>query len=353
MSWNMGLGPSPFFINDTSIKQMDGSIRMLGVARIVCHHAHRRAGAVQRPQQLHDRFAVRRVEVSCRLVGEQDRGIAHHRARDRDPLLLAPGELHRVMLRAMHHTDLLERLLHPLRALPSRHATVGERQLDILGDGEIADQIEGLEHEADPPVADSGSLGRRQVGHRLVLEQVAPVARRIEQTEDGEERRLAASRRAVDRDVLALADLEVHVRERVRFDLVGEEDLADTLQLNERRTVSGHWFSPEDCESGLYSYRRATIGSTRAARREGMMLAATVTPSSSSATNPKTSGSCGDSWNNSGPSHCPPASAITTPITIPTVAILSPSLSTSLTRSFCWAPRAARTPSSCERCATL
>src|SRR5229473_8142136 len=147
-----------------------------------------------------------------------------------------------------HHADrrpgAVERLPHPLRALSSRHAAVRERQLDIFGDGEIADQVEGLEHEADPPVADAGSLRRREIRHGLVLEQVAPVARRIEQAEDGEERRLAASRRAVDRDVLALADLEVHVGERVRLDLVGEEDLADTLQLNERRTVTGHRVSP-------------------------------------------------------------------------------------------------------------
>src|SRR6266576_1503928 len=340
-------------VHDAAVEQVDRSIGVLRVARIVRHHAHRRAAAVQRPQQVHHRLAVTGVEIPRWLVGEQDRRVTHDRAGDRDSLLLAPGELHRVMLRAMHHADPLERLLHAFGALPARHAAIGERQLHILGDGEVADQIEGLEHETDPPVADSGALGRRQVGHRLVLEQVAPVARRIEQTEDGEERRLAAPGGTIDRDVLAFADLEVHVRQRVRLDLVGEEDLADTLQLNERRTITGHWFSPGDYESGLYSYRRATIGSTRAARREGMMLAATVTPSSSSATNPKTSGSCGDSWNNSGPSHCPPASAITTPITIPTVAILSPSLSTSLTRSFCWAPRAARTPSSCERCATL
>src|SRR5439155_24994757 len=129
-------------------------------------------------------------------------------------------------------------------ALSPRHATVGERQLDVLGDGEVADQIEGLEHEADTAVADARPLRRCQVGHRLVLEQVAPVARRVEQAEDGEERRLAAPRRAVDRDVLALADLEVHVRERVRLDLVGEEDLADTRELNEWRTIAWHRISP-------------------------------------------------------------------------------------------------------------
>src|SRR5437868_1841724 len=82
-----------------------------------------------------------------------------------------------------------------------------------------------------------GSFCRREVGDRLVLQQVAAIARRIEQAEDGEERRFAASRRTIDRDVLALADLEVYVRERMRLDFVGEKDLADALELNERRTI--------------------------------------------------------------------------------------------------------------------
>src|SRR2546425_10485376 len=102
-----------------------------------------------------------------------------------------------------------------------------------------------------------------------------------------------------------------------------------------------------------HSYLKATIGSTRAARREGTKLASTVTPSSTTVTNPKTSGSCGDSWNNSGLSQWPPARAITTPITIPAAPSDKPSSTTSLTRSRCCAPRAARTPSSWVRCETV
>src|SRR5207245_2808792 len=99
-----------------------------------------------------------------------------------------------------------------------------------------------------------------------------------------------------------------------------------------------------------HSYLRATIGSTRAARREGMKLATTVTPSSATVTNPKTRGSCGDSWNRRGPSQLPAASAITTPITMPAAPSVKPSLTTSLTKSCCCAPSAARTPSSWVRC---
>src|SRR5947207_1759889 len=102
-----------------------------------------------------------------------------------------------------------------------------------------------------------------------------------------------------------------------------------------------------------YSYLKATIGSTRAARREGTKLASAVTPSSTTVTNPKTRGSCGDSWNNRGPSQLHPARAITTPMTIPAAPSDKPSLTTSFTKSRRCAPSAARTPSSWIRCDTL
>ena len=57
-----------------------------------------------------------------------------------------------------------------------------------------------------------------------------PLGRRVEQAQDREQRRLAAARGPGDRDVLALADLEVDVGERVRLDLVGVEDLAQPLE---------------------------------------------------------------------------------------------------------------------------
>src|SRR5207247_10187186 len=41
------------------------------------------------------------------------------------------------------------------------------------------------------------------------------------------------------RDVVALFDLEMHVRERMGLDLVGVEDLLDALEPNER-AVAGH-----------------------------------------------------------------------------------------------------------------
>src|SRR5258705_2031622 len=220
---------------------MNRSVGVLRVARIVRDHANRRPSAVQGPEQLHDRFAVGRVQVPCRLVREQDRGVTNDRPGHRDALLLASRQLYRIVLGAVRHPDLFERLLYPLGALRPRHAPIGERQLDILGDGEIADQVERLEHEPDAPIADTGPVGRRKIRHRMGFEQVAPLARRVEEAEDREERRLAAPGGTVDRDVFAFANHEMDVGERVRLDFIGEEDLLDALELNEgRSTITRH-----------------------------------------------------------------------------------------------------------------
>jgi len=41
----------------------------------------------------------------------------------------------------MRHADALERRFHALLALGRLHPAVGERQLDVLEDGEIANQL--------------------------------------------------------------------------------------------------------------------------------------------------------------------------------------------------------------------
>ena len=58
----------------------------------------------------------------------------------------------------------LERVDHALLALLRAHAVaVRQRQLDVLEDREVADQVERLEDEADLPVADARALRRVEV----------------------------------------------------------------------------------------------------------------------------------------------------------------------------------------------
>ena len=59
---------------------------------------------------------VVRVEVTGRLVGEQDRRVVHQRARDGDALALTAGQLVRPVIHAVAELHALERFLRA--ALP-------------------------------------------------------------------------------------------------------------------------------------------------------------------------------------------------------------------------------------------
>ena len=59
---------------------------------------------------VHDLVGGLRVEVAGRLVGQQDRRVVDQRARDRHALLLAAGELARVVVLAVRQAERGERL---------------------------------------------------------------------------------------------------------------------------------------------------------------------------------------------------------------------------------------------------
>src|SRR5450432_1647545 len=138
------------------------------------------------------------------------------------------------MLHAVRHADFLERVVHALLALTALHAAIRERQLHILVDGEIADQVERLEDESDLPIANPRSFGRTQLSNRLAIEQIRAIRWRVEQPEDGEQRGLPASRRAGDREIATALHFEMNSRERVRLDLVGIVDLRDPIETQQR-----------------------------------------------------------------------------------------------------------------------
>ena len=106
--------------------------------------------AVELGQQLHDLVAATRVEVAGRLVGEHHVGLGDDGAGDRHALLLAAGELARVVALPARQPDLGERIAAATRApLRPAHAAVDERQLDVLQRRGARQQIEALEHEAE------------------------------------------------------------------------------------------------------------------------------------------------------------------------------------------------------------
>ena len=73
------------------VKQMDRPIGIARITRIMRHHADGRAAAMQLAEQVHHLFAILRVQVTSRLVSEQNGRVTGERTGHSDALLLTAG----------------------------------------------------------------------------------------------------------------------------------------------------------------------------------------------------------------------------------------------------------------------
>ena len=161
-----------------------------------------------RGEQRADLLAGRAVERSGRLVGEQESGPVHERTRDRYPLPLAAREPRRIGVAGALDTQRLEQFVRTRARLGRPHPAELRGQKDVVGDSQIVEQVEELEDHPDPAAAEQ----RRACFPEPVDPRAGdgqPAARRpVEPGDQIEQRRLAAARRAHDRDRLARPDLE-------------------------------------------------------------------------------------------------------------------------------------------------
>ena len=184
-------------------------------------------------EQGQHRLGVGRVEVACRLVAEQQPRRAEQRPRDRHALLLPARHLGGQEVAPVPHPDLLQRGLRaglPVAAV-ARGVDVGEHH--VLERGAVAEQMEGLEHEADAPRSQRGALVLAQRRGVDAVDQVGARGGAVEAPEDVEQRGLAGPGRPYDRDPVAGVDVEVDAAQRLhgRVAAVGA---ADAAQLHDR-----------------------------------------------------------------------------------------------------------------------
>src|ERR1700737_2650012 len=135
------------------------------------------------------------------------------------------------MLRAMRHADPLERFLDALPAFSRTHTAIGQWELDVVEDREVANQIEILKDESNLTVSRSRPPAQREIRHRLPVQPVLSTGWRVEQAEDRQQRRLAAARRPGNRHIFATCDLKVDSAEGMCLDLVGVKHLFHSIEL--------------------------------------------------------------------------------------------------------------------------
>ena len=170
--------------------------------------------AVELAEQLHDVGGVGAVEVSRGLVAPDDLGLVHQGPRDGHTLLLAAGELRRVVLLPVGEPHERQRFGGALAGLGGSGARDQHWHLDVLHRGEHGEQVEGLEDVAHA----GGAVARLLVvGHGGQLGAADAHAARVDLVEAGEaveQRGLAAAARPHDGDHLAALHGQVDASER-------------------------------------------------------------------------------------------------------------------------------------------
>ena len=95
-------------------------------------------------------------------------------------------------------------------------------------------QIEALEHEAEPLAAHARAVRLAQARDVDAFEEIAAAARPVEAAEDRHQRRLAGARGAHDGDELAGLDRQADVAQRMHVDVADMVGPRDVLELDDR-----------------------------------------------------------------------------------------------------------------------
>ena len=205
------VGRAPL-LEATVAQQADAVGEREGVLLVVGDHQRRGTERLEQRAQFADQpLAQRDVEARERLVEQQRRGTRRERARHRDTLLLAAGQLRRVRVGMQSASPTSSSISHGARAsLVPRECAQAE--LDVAARREVREQRVVLEHEPD------AALVRRNVhagrAERAAAREDGAAVERLEAGDAAQRRGLAAAARAQQAADLAFREREAHAVER-------------------------------------------------------------------------------------------------------------------------------------------
>ncbi len=131
-----------------------------------------------------------------------------------------------------YHVEAVEKFGHAALALRRGRTFVQQRRLDVFIDGQLVDEMVGLEHEADVVAVQFGALLFSKALHGFVQKKVLALGGFFQQAQNVHQRRLARAGRPHDGDKFALFDIHGDVAQNVGFTESGGVMLGDVFELN-------------------------------------------------------------------------------------------------------------------------
>src|SRR6266542_4313545 len=176
-----------------SIAQMHSAPRVRRDIPFVRYEDDRVTALIQTLEQIHDLFAGFRIEITGRLVGQNNRRPVDERTRDGDALTLTAGKLIGFVMHAIAEADVCQHLRRTFHATFGLDTRINERQLDVAQRCRSREKVERLKHEADLAIANGRELVVIHFGNALAVELIAARSRRIETTEHVHKRGLTTA----------------------------------------------------------------------------------------------------------------------------------------------------------------
>src|SRR4029453_19175288 len=114
------------------------------------------------------------MKVASRFVSKEKSGVGNDRASDADKLLLSAGKLTRVQVFFADDLETIERVGHECGALAFAIFAIRQRNVEVLVNRKIVEQVILLKDETDLLVAQRRSLFRLQIVHCSLIEKILP-----------------------------------------------------------------------------------------------------------------------------------------------------------------------------------
>lgn len=209
--------------------QRDHAVGMRGQRGIVRHQHQRCAlAAIEFEEQFQHLLTGPAIQVARRLVRQQNRRFRDERASQRHTLLLATGQLNRVMIHTVGQTHADQQFLRPLRDARPRPGKFRRKQHVLFG-GQSRDELERLEHEPDFPATHFGHPVFRKPGDVDTVQPHLAGRRVIQTSQQPEQRTLAAPRGPHNGGELALRNTQIDTSQDLHpvrgcFDGSGQAD---------------------------------------------------------------------------------------------------------------------------------
>ena len=234
--------------------------KLLGFVEVVRGQQNRLAEPAQRADELPRVSSRGGIEPGCRLVEEDELGIADERDSEVEPALLAAGERLHPCVALVVEADEVDRLVHVARML----VVPGEDRVH-LADGQARPELRRLEDDADPLLEAALSGAGIEAEHLDLAAVTLSVA-----LEDLDGRRLAGAVRPEEAEDLTRRNLEVDPAHRLERAVgLAQAPDGDRRHARQSRAQAGRGRSSSATPAGGYAGGAPPVSSAAISPQSG------------------------------------------------------------------------------------